>query len=207
MSASSSLRSFTDRNLRPTISFHCSKEQTQIEAIEKLILEVRPTMPRVWPKHRTAILSRRVIKNVWFKRLFAAFPLVHTVLLLSQYGGMGSVFQMVITYQNHVFFGLLCAETIIVLTAFGPRNFAVVPFHWLDVLLISVGAYAYAIGVANEYAFLRTLRVFRLFTVFAPKRRGLAYVNEMFHYSMKMVLQSLALFAISLVIFSLIGFR
>jgi hypothetical protein len=59
--------------------------------------------------------------------------LIHAVLLLTQYGGMYENFQTFITYQNHVFFGLLCIEVLITFAAFGIKNFVVVPFHWLDV--------------------------------------------------------------------------
>ena len=182
-----------------------SKEQLKIEAIEKVISEVRPRFPREWPTGIVAITSRKLIKNIWFRRVSWVTMLVHAVLLMSQYGGMDAAFLSAITYQNHVFFGLLCAETLIALTAFGPKNFVVVPFHWLDAVLIALGAYSYTVGLANEYAFPRILRVFRLFIVILPKNRGLGYINEMFHYAMGMVLQSLALLAIMLIIFSLIG--
>ena len=184
-----------------------SKEQVKIEIIEKMICNIRPRMPREWPQGRIARNFRTLIKNYRFRMTCHGIILIHAVLLLTQYGDMNENFQTFITYQNHVFFGLLCIEVLITFAAFGIKNFVVVPFHWLDVGLIVLGVYSYLVNNANECAFPRILRVFRLFTVIAPKNRPLAYVNEMFHYSMGMVLQSLALFVIALMIFSLIGFN
>jgi hypothetical protein len=183
-----------------------SKEQMQIETIEKVIVQVQPSFPREWPTNFVAIRCRKLIKYIWFRRLTWVAIFVHAVMLLLPYGGMEKNFQDFIMIQNYVFWGLLCAETLIVLAAFGPKNFASVPFHWFDVALIALGAYSTGAGLVNECAFPRILRVFRMFTVIAPKNPSLGFVNEMFHYSMGMVLQSLALFVIALVIFSLVGF-
>ena len=182
-----------------------SKEQLQIEAIEKVIGDVRPKFPRQWPTGETAIRCRKLIKNIWFRRSSWLVLLVHSVLLLSQYGGMDKTFRDVITYQNHACYAFLCAETLIVFQGFGPKNFAAVPFHWLDVSLIALGAYCYSAGLADDFAFLRILRVFRLLAVIMPTNPGLGYINEMFHFAMGMVLQSLALLAVVLIIFSLVG--
>ena len=182
-----------------------SKQQLQIEAIERLIFEVRPRMPRQWPQNKLSILCRHIIKSIWFRRISSLLMLVHSMLLLSQHGGMDEGFQEVIANQNHVFFAILCAETLLSILAFGFKNFVAVPFHWLDLVLISVGIYSYSAGIVNELAFLRVLRVFRLFTVVAPKHVALAYVNEMFSHSMSMVLQALSLLVIALIIFALVG--
>jgi hypothetical protein len=183
-----------------------SKEQMQIETIEKVIVQVQPSFPREWPTNFVAIRCRKLIKYIWFRRFTWVAIFVHAVLLLLPYGGMEKNFRDFIMIQNYVLWGLLCAETLIVFAAFGPKNFASVPFHWFDVALITLGAYSIGAGLVNECAFPRILRVLRLFTVIAPKNPSLGFVNEMFHYSMGMVLQSLALFVIALVIFSLVGF-
>ena len=183
-----------------------SEQQIQIETIEKVIVQVQPSMPREWPKSVFAIRCRKLIKNIWFRRLCSVAIFIHAVVLLIPYGGMEDNFKLFLLIQNYSFFGFLCLETSIVLAAFGPKNFASVPFHWFDLALIVLGSYSIGAERVNEYAFPRILRVFRLFTVIAPKNPSLGFVNEMFHYSMVMVLQSLALFVIALVIFSLVGF-
>ena len=125
-------------------------------------------MPRQWPQNKLSILCRHIMKSIWFRRISSLLMLVHSMLLLSQHGGMDEGFQEVIANQNHVFFAILCAETLLSILAFGFKNFVAVPFHWLDLVLISVGIYSYSAGIVNELAFLRVLRVFRLFTVVAP---------------------------------------
>jgi len=196
-----------------------SAKERHLDVVDRVVRLVRPKRPRLWPQGRARRALRALVRHAWYRRAIYVLNGSNSVFLLMEHAPLAAEWSAFFQAQTHFFFAVLCLETVLALAAFGPRNFAAVPFHLLDLALIAASAAGYVWGSGAAVAwgklpegtgwavpsFLRVLRTLRLFPIAFRTHRPLAALSQAMVFSLPLALPALLLLLLVVLAFSAVG--
>jgi hypothetical protein len=158
------------------------------------------------PDSRLSQMCRAVVQFRWFQNFSALCVLTNVVCISLSHEGESEEFSLVISYQNDIFFGIMCAEVLLNFIALGIHNFWKDNLNRFDVTLIIVTTVCTIAG-SGLRTISQVIRSFRLarFSRALFRNKLIEAMFDTVLLSVKQVLPVILVLALGMSIFAVIG--
>jgi len=205
-------------------SLFVTEEQKQWQAIQKIILKLKPFLRKREPKNPCRRCCFVVADSDWFENFIMALIVLNTLVLCVGYYGQPYEYALVLDIINYVLFGIFAVEAIIKLLGFGGQYFSTSrgggrdcaryldAWNVFDLCIVigtSVGILLSSLLPVDIQAIAGIIRTFRLLRIVRLLRgvRGLKVLLNTIAVAMPAVVNIFVLLLLFLMIFAIMGIQ
>ena len=115
-------------------SLFVTDEQKQWQAIQKLIVKLKPTLGKRPPpsSQRCRVWVFGVVESVWFDPFIMALIVLNTLLLCLGFFGQPALYEFTLEIFNYILFGFFALEAILKLVGYGAQYFSTAAGYGVD---------------------------------------------------------------------------
>jgi voltage-dependent calcium channel L type alpha-1D len=203
-------------------SLFATEQQRQWQAIQKIILKLKPFVKKQEPADPFRRCCFRLANSSWFEQVIIGFIVANTVVLSIGYYGQSYEYEFVLDVLNYFIFSLFVLEACIKLIGFGGQYFStarsggrdcaryVDGWNVFDLTIVmgtTLGILLSALSSIDIGAMTAIIRTFRLLRIVRLLRgvRGLKVLLNTIVVAMPAVVNVFMLLVLVLVIFAIMG--
>ena len=205
-------------------SLFVTEEQKQWQAIQKIILKLKPFLRKREPKNVVRRCCFTIADSAWFENFIMALIVLNTLVLCVGYYGQPYEYAFALDVINYVLFGVFAVEAIIKLLGFGGQYFSTSrgggrdcaryldAWNVFDLCIVigtSIGILLSSLLPVDIQAIAGIIRTFRLLRIVRLLRgvRGLKVLLNTIAVAMPAVVNIFVLLLLFLMIFAIMGIQ
>ena len=205
-------------------SLFVTEEQKQWQAIQKIILKLKPFLRKREPKNPCRRCCFVIADSAWFEHFIMSLIVLNTLVLCIGYYGQPHVYAVTLDSINYALFGVFALEAIIKLLGFGGQYFSTSrgggrdcaryldAWNVFDLCIVigtSIGILLSSLLPVDIQAIAGIIRTFRLLRIVRLLRgvRGLKVLLNTIAVAMPAVVNIFVLLLLFLMIFAIMGIQ